>query len=65
MALTNSMMQLAMGFSSWLGGVWITANADGSIGRYGEVGFFSAGVCLLALGLSYRLQVQHSAPRPS
>lgn len=56
MSVRTSINQMAMGMSSFVAGLIVTENADGSLGDYAYVGYIAIGMSLLAVGLSWKLK---------
>jgi hypothetical protein len=47
---------MAMGMSSFIAGLIVTENADGSLGDYAYVGYIAIGMSLIAVALSWKLK---------
>ncbi len=57
MSVRTSINQMAMGLSSFVAGLIVTENADGSLGDYAYVGYIAIGMSLIAVVLAWRLKV--------
>jgi predicted MFS family arabinose efflux permease len=56
MSVRTSINQMAMGMSSFIAGLIVTENADGSLGDYAYVGYIAIGMSLIAVALSWKLK---------
>lgn len=56
MAMRQAVNQAALGLSSFIGGLLIIENADGSLGHYYHVGYFAIAMSIVAVFLARKLK---------
>jgi len=59
MSIRSSFVQLALGLSSFIAGLIIVENPDGTLGNYNLVGYLAIAMSLLALWIAPKLRVAH------
>ncbi|WP_246141825.1 MFS transporter [Phaeodactylibacter luteus] len=57
MSVRTSVNQMAMGLASFMAGLIVTANPDGSLSNYQYAGYIAIGMSLLAVVLAWRLKL--------
>lgn len=58
MAMRQSVNQAGLGLASYIGGVLIVENADGTLGNYHYVGYFAILMSIIAVFLAWRLKAE-------
>lgn len=59
MSLRQSVNEMALAISSFVAGLIVVEQPDGSLGNYSYVGYLSIGMSLLAVWLAWRLKAEH------
>lgn len=59
MSLRQSVNEMALALSSFIAGLIVVENPDGSLGNYAYVGYLAIGMSLVAVALAWRLKAEH------
>jgi predicted MFS family arabinose efflux permease len=59
MSLRQSVNEMALALSSFIAGLIVVEQPDGSLGNYAYVGYLAIGMSLVAVALAWRLKAEH------